>query len=435
MKKLLLLSCLAASCSFAQPQITWHKYFDSLYTTDSYGIEIVQIEDSSYTLLSYYKSKYTIVHLSSFGDTLWTKIFNTNLFLRSFIKTNDGGYAMLGFINDWRLIKTDSMGDTLWSKPYPQLSDPRCLIQTSDGGYAIGSYQGGWDMLKTDSLGTLQWLGSGNIGLHVQGQIECFNKEYLVYGNTGFNPHCYGVALLDSAGNVKWAKTYGNVTFIAADLESVVSAIQLPDSSFILGCSIDTATAGQYSLLKVKYFDGTITDSVILNNIYQYDYCKLLMLNDGNMLIRTMGYINKTTTSFVSIWKKKLPFGLISVKQTFDNGYVTTGGKVFQFTNLSRIEYAKLDSLGNIYNYQGIPYIQPQLVSVYPNPASNQLTIDNLQLTNKPFTLTVYDVLGKEHLTQNNYTTTLDISTLTPGLYVLQVQQGDKMYYGRFVKE
>ncbi|MBL7927069.1 MAG: T9SS type A sorting domain-containing protein, partial [Bacteroidia bacterium] len=69
------------------------------------------------------------------------------------------------------------------------------------------------------------------------------------------------------------------------------------------------------------------------------------------------------------------------------------------------------------------------------NPASNQLTIDNLQLTNKPFTLTVYDVLGKEHLTQNNYTTTLDISTLTPGLYVLRLQQGDKIYYGRFVKE
>ncbi|MBL7926973.1 MAG: T9SS type A sorting domain-containing protein, partial [Bacteroidia bacterium] len=102
---------------------------------------------------------------------------------------------------------------------------------------------------------------------------------------------------------------------------------------------------------------------------------------------------------------------------------------------LSRIEYAKLDSLGNIYNYQGIPYIQPQLVSVHPNPASNQLTIDNLQLTNKPFTLTVYDVLGKAHLTQNTHTTTLDISTITPGLYVLHLQQDDKIYYGRFVKE
>ncbi|MBL7927105.1 MAG: T9SS type A sorting domain-containing protein [Bacteroidia bacterium] len=72
---------------------------------------------------------------------------------------------------------------------------------------------------------------------------------------------------------------------------------------------------------------------------------------------------------------------------------------------------------------------------VYPNPASNQLTIDNLQLTNKPFTVTIYDVLGKAHLIQNTNSSTFDISTLTPGLYVLHLQQGDTIYTGRFVKE
>ncbi|MBL7925344.1 MAG: T9SS type A sorting domain-containing protein, partial [Bacteroidia bacterium] len=56
-------------------------------------------------------------------------------------------------------------------------------------------------------------------------------------------------------------------------------------------------------------------------------------------------------------------------------------------------------------------------------------------LTNKPFTVTIYDVLGKAHLIQNTHTSTLDISTLTPGLYVMCLQQGDKIYYGRFVKE
>ena len=434
MKKLLLLACLAASCSFAQPQITWHRIYDTTFTSSTSGQKVVQLFDSSYSVFGVIQNYYKIVHLSQLGDTLWTKTMNKNLFLRSFIKTNDGGYAMLGFINDWRLIKTDSMGDTLWSKPYPQLSDPRCLIQTNDGGYAIGSYQGGWDMLKTDSTGVLQWQSIAG-SLHVQGLIECFNKEFLIYGNSGFNPHCYKAALLDSLGNAKWVKTYGNVTFIAADLESVVSAIQLPDSSFILGCSIDTATAGQYSLLKVKYDDGIITDSVILTDIMQYDYCMLELLNDNNILIRTRGYINKNTPNFLNIWKRSLPFYLGSINQTLDNGFIAVGGNVFQQTSLARIEYAKLDSLGNIYNYQGIPYIQPQLVSVYPNPASNQLTIDNVQLTNKPFTLTVYDVLGKVHLMQNTNASNIDISTLTPGLYVLHLQQDDKIYYGRFVKE
>jgi hypothetical protein len=33
MKKLLLLACLAASCSFAQPQITWHRIYDTTFTS------------------------------------------------------------------------------------------------------------------------------------------------------------------------------------------------------------------------------------------------------------------------------------------------------------------------------------------------------------------------------------------------------------------
>jgi len=433
MKKLLLLACLAASCSFAQPQITWHRIYDTTFTSSTSGQKVVQLFDSSYSVFGVIQNYYKIVHLSQLGDTLWTKTMNKNLFLRCFIKTNDGGYAMLGFINDWRLIKTDSMGDTLWSKPYPQLSDPRCLIQTSDGGYALSGYQFP-ELIKTDSLGNVEWVANTFNGIHIQGQIECFNKEYLIYGNSGFNPACYKAALLDSTGNTKWVKGYGNVTFIAADLESVVSAIQLPDSSFILGCSIDTATAGQYSLLKVKYDDGIITDSVILTDIMQYDYCMLELLNDNNILIYTRGYIKKTTNNYTGLWKKSLPFFVISIKQTFDNGFIALGGNNAQGW-LSRIEYAKLDSLGNIYNYQGIPYIQPQLVSVHPNPASNQLTIDNLQLTNKPFTLTVYDVLGKVHLMQNTNASNIDISTLTPGLYVLHLQQDDKIYYGRFVKE
>jgi hypothetical protein len=86
--------------------------------------KVVQLFDSSYSVFGVIQNYYKIVHLSQLGDTLWTKTMNKNLFLRCFIKTNDGGYAMLGFINDWQLIKTDSMGDTLWSKPYPQLSDP-----------------------------------------------------------------------------------------------------------------------------------------------------------------------------------------------------------------------------------------------------------------------------------------------------------------------
>ncbi len=75
-------------------------------------------------------------------------------------------------------------------------------------------------------------------------------------------------------------------------------------------------------------------------------------------------------------------------------------------------------------------------LKVYPNPASNQLTISSGQLANgKVVTVTVYDVLGKTQLQEKTTATTFDISALAAGIYMLQVQQGDKAFYGKFVKE
>ena len=86
MKKLLLLACLAASCSFAQPQITWHRIYDTTFTSSTSGQKVVQLFDSSYSVFGVIQNYYKIVHLSQLGDTLWTKTMNKNLFLRSFIK-------------------------------------------------------------------------------------------------------------------------------------------------------------------------------------------------------------------------------------------------------------------------------------------------------------------------------------------------------------
>jgi hypothetical protein len=425
--------------ALAQPTITWHSYFDSLYTLNSYGVNIIESEDSSYTSLSYYKSKQTIIHLTKLGDTVWTKKFNTNLFLRSLIKTNDGGYAIMGNINGWSLIKMDSLGDTLWTKAYPQLSDPRCVIQTSDGGFAISGYQHP-ELIKTDGQGNIEWIGNTFNGIHVQGQIECKNRELLLYGNSGFNPYTYKAALFDSTGTLKWVNAYGYVTFLAADLESILSAVQLPDSNFIFGCSIDTTVEGQYNLLKVRYSDGLLLDSVESEDLFLNDYSIISLTSDNNILIRTQGYISKTSVQFTNLWWKVLPFFVTSISETSDNGFIACGANVIQPSLLSRIEYAKLDSLGNIYNFQGIPYITQQLLSVYPNPASDQLTASppSAFQGRGEVTLTIYDMLGKVQLQQSLIPQgdfNVDVNALPSGIYMLQLKQEERLFNGRFIKE
>jgi hypothetical protein len=109
------------------------------------------------------------------------------------------------------------------------------------------------------------------------------------------------------------------------------------------------------------------------------------------------------------------------------------------FTNLTGIIYAKLDSLGNIYNFQSVPELAINELRVFPNPAANQLNINHLQLTiGKPVTVTVYDVLGKVHLQQTQTAqgdVKVELNTLPSGMYLLQVQQADRLFTGWFVKE
>jgi hypothetical protein len=67
------------------------------------------------------------------------------------------------------------------------------------------------------------------------------------------------------------------------------------------------------------------------------------------------------------------------------------------------------------------------IISVYPNPANNQITIYNLQFTMK--SIEVSDLLGNKHISllsaqpqpENNEERTLDISSLAPGVYFVHV--------------
>lgn len=76
-------------------------------------------------------------------------------------------------------------------------------------------------------------------------------------------------------------------------------------------------------------------------------------------------------------------------------------------------------------------------LSVFPNPVSDVLTINNLNIVNG--TLTIYDVQGKEIRTINvgNFTGNylLDMSTLERGVYVVRVATADSVQEVRVVKQ
>ena len=72
---------------------------------------------------------------------------------------------------------------------------------------------------------------------------------------------------------------------------------------------------------------------------------------------------------------------------------------------------------------------------LYPNPASDQLHIKTA--IERPVQLVIMDISGKLILTKQYHSvnTSIDVSALLPGVYLLQLTDGSQIWNGRFVKE
>jgi type IX secretion system substrate protein len=85
----------------------------------------------------------------------------------------------------------------------------------------------------------------------------------------------------------------------------------------------------------------------------------------------------------------------------------------------------------------GIDEAEDQKMKIYPNPANNVIYIENLfnavNIKNKQ--INIVDVLGKRVISSvaNSVVHQIDISTLSKGLYFIQINDGITTY--KFIKE
>ena len=149
------------------------------------AFSVVQTNDGGYALAggsaSYSGGYYSfwLIKTDLDGIAQWDRIYaNTgDSEAYSLVQTEDGGYAMAGYIlpygssySDSWLVKTDSYGNKTWDKTYGASDRDSCaysLVQTSDGGYALAGYSSvdAW-LIKTDAFGQMSF---SEIGLAVAG--------------------------------------------------------------------------------------------------------------------------------------------------------------------------------------------------------------------------------------------------------------------------
>ena len=435
MKTLIILATLLAlNCS--GQQITWQKYynFSNVYSA---CFNILNTTDSGFVVTAFKQPDVKpaqVFKCDKYGDTSFVKKYNL---IGSFVKTNDSNYAaagnmIYGTTTATFLRKYNSTLDTLWIQIYPAYTSPANLTQCRDSGFILC---GDHFMFRTDSLGNIMWTK------YIPGwgmTLECFNGDILFYGGDGAN--CYIAALLTANGSVKWNKNYtcipsGSYGFGIAD------AVQLPDSNFAAVCSnYDVASPG-WDFFVFDYNTGdTILTRDFLWNVTQVG--QIVHSQDSNLVFSNDEHLVKMDYEGTVIWNRTLSFVPYDLIRCKDGGFAAAGIEYFFISPGNygyKATYAKLDSLGNIYNFQGIPSIAVNELRVYPNPAVNQLAISSSQLANgQEVTVTIYDMLGKVQLQQKIISQgdfKVDVNRLSSGLYMLQLKQEDRLFNGRFLKE
>ena len=219
------------------------------------------------------KENISVVKLNLKGDTIWTRSYGNSFGYcnaNRIIRTNDGGYAIIGngSQTDWRvrdilIIKTDNLGKVLWSKTYGGKSneDGIALSETDAGDLIIvgqtESYgEGGQDIyiLKLNSLGDTIWTKTigGNRYDYPSDIIKTKSSEFIITGTTSSYGQYYHdddtfLLKIDANGNVIWSKTYGGNKD-----ESSTKVIQTKDNNYLIVGSTQSYGFGQEDIFLIK---------------------------------------------------------------------------------------------------------------------------------------------------------------------------------------
>ena len=147
----------------------WDKSYDGKGWDDPRGI--VQTSDSGYAMFGSTASgtlsadmKMWLIKTDNSGNLLWSKTYGgtgTEQAGWSLVYTDDGGFAFVGRTtsfgaggNDFWFVKTDSSGVLQFNQTYGGVGDDICtsLTRTNDGGYAVVGYTNSYGTGSYDCL-------------------------------------------------------------------------------------------------------------------------------------------------------------------------------------------------------------------------------------------------------------------------------------------
>ena len=310
---------------------------------------------------------------------------------QSIVKTQDEGYAILGYtqsmdgditnktntaFNYW-LLKFDRNDNLQWQKTYGGSDNDRGnhIIQTAEGGYAILGFSNSNDgdietneglsdfwLLKLDNTGNIEWQQNYGFAGSDQGIsiIQTNDSGYLLTGvldvtasngegnsKISATKHAggdYWVIKLNALGEKQWSKFYGG-TFT----DTPYDAIQTEDNGYIVVGSSDSNDVdisnnkGSYDFWVIKISE---TGNLVWEKSFggqEIDEARAITNSgDGNYIIVGDTRSQDTDVSFnngaADLWVIKIsPLGALIWETTFGGSNFDVGRSITKTQDLSLI--------------------------------------------------------------------------------------------------
>jgi hypothetical protein len=335
-----------------------------------------------------------MVQLDDSGNIMWAKRYGNPVLNENYpviSATSDGGSVFscpstMGSLSDYLVVKLDSMGTILWSKTHGRSEHdlPKSIKQTMDGGFVVAGMSSNagnmqLNLMKLDSAGNFEWSKTyADITIFHQVNLEITSDNSIVVSTTlQLTPATPSIVLLktNSNGTVVWSKAYSGYS-ASSDLDLV------EDASIVM-----TGLA-------------SAPDTVVV--------VKTDMQGNSGCLEQLMPITATTataTSAAATILSEMVSTEFVPINIT------VTPAQPYYWRCASVMEVNEFMSTSEV-------------ARVYPNPFSDQLTIDLLSQSATPMHLQLTDVLGKsvykkeiDDTTQNNFS--IPTEGLAAGMYLL----------------
>ncbi|MCC6867161.1 MAG: T9SS type A sorting domain-containing protein, partial [Ignavibacteria bacterium] len=405
-------------------QLQWSRTVGG--TLQDLAFSVTQTTDGGYIVAGYsevYQFFRTVfIKLNPEGNIEWTRGLNSGDPVWSVVQTTDGGYAAAispgegGFAPDRMIIvKLNNMGILQWSKKIGGHCYARCIKQTTDGGYIVAGATDSIDsdmfIVKFDSKGILQWAKTigGSRDDFAYSIVQTSDGGFAVAGRTSSFPNgdkMY-LAKLDSIGLLQWTKV------ISVYLDRAYSIVQTTDGGFAVAGY--TGAHSSMFILKLNPIGSLLWSRVVdYNPGLAYAY-SIIQTTDGGYATAGYGGISGARGFYIVKFDNNgnTCGNTVSHSISVDSGGIL-GSHIPLVTNITLMDtlLTPPTSSHGFVTQLCVIGIQPisseipdkyNLYQNYPNPFNPTTYIRYDIPQSSQVTIKIYDILGKEIFSFNEY--------------------------------